>query len=132
MIAMRIFYLSAASVLAVAALTFAQQPGDGSRIIPNPGSGTGAQLGTPREVALDPKNRLDALLMRWESEMKNVGSVHVKKLQRIDKEAGNKPPRVMEGEARFLKPNLAALSIKQVDDPRFYELMVCTGQFMYE
>jgi TIGR03009 family protein len=134
MIAMRSFVLSSAAVLALAALAPAQQPGDGSRIIPNPGSGqgAGAKLGAPGDAKLDPTNRLDALLMRWESEMKSVPSVYVKKLQRTDKETGSQKPRVMEGEARYLKPNLAALRLVQVDDPRFYELMVCTGQFMYE
>src|SRR5262245_49059351 len=136
MIATRFFLSSATLVLAAAALAVAQQPGDGSKIIPNPGSGNGAkaQLGVPREVPLDPKNnRLDALLMRWESEMKNIHSIHVKKIQSTDKEpAANAKPRVMEGEARYLKPNLAALRLVQVDEPRFYELMVCTGQFLYE
>jgi len=135
MIAIRSFVLSSASVVVIGALALAQQPGDGSRIIPNPGSGqgAGAQLGTPRDAGLDPKNnRLDALLMRWESEMKAIPSVYVKKLQRTDKEVGSQKPRLMEGEARYLKPNLAALRLVQVDDPRFYELMVCTGQFMYE
>src|SRR5262245_52864032 len=65
--------------------------------------------------------------------MKIIPSIHVKKIQRTDKEpAANAKPRVMEGEARYLKPNLAALRLVQVDEPRFYELMVCTGQFLYE
>src|SRR5262245_59756633 len=132
MIAMRSVSLSTLTIRGVAALATAQPPGGGGQIIPTPGSGDGkAKLGVP-QVALDPKNRLDALLMRWESEMKNIPSVHVKKLQRTDKDPASQKPRVMEGEARYLKPNLAALRLVQADDPKFYELQVCTGQFLYE
>jgi TIGR03009 family protein len=119
----------------LAAPALAQPPGDGNKIIPTPGAGNGAgaRLGNPGQlVALDPKNRLDQLLMQWEAAMKDVPSIVVKDCMRTDKDPTSQKPKVWKGEARYMKPNLAALLLKQVDDPKFYELMVCTGQFLYE
>src|SRR5262245_22257049 len=114
-------------LLAITAALVAQPPMVGAPL-PPPGSGNDGRA-TLRPT-LDPNNRLDALLMKWEQAMVNVESIYVKDCVRTDKDKTG--PKVYEGEARYLKPNLAALRMVRKDNPNIYELMVCTGPFLYE
>jgi TIGR03009 family protein len=117
------------SLLAITAALLAQPPMGGSPALPAPGSG-GEGRATLRP-ALDPNDRLDGLLMKWEQAMTGVESIYVKNCVRTDKDkkAGSK---VYEGEARYLKPNLAALRMIRQDNSNIYELYVCTGPYLYE
>jgi TIGR03009 family protein len=125
---MRILYATVAFVTLHAA-TVAQPPGGNSPVIPAPGTGgrPGATLGQP---VLDPNSHLDSYLMRWENEMKGVNSIVVKDCVRTDKERGQ--IKVWKGEARYLKPNLAALRLVLQEDPKLFELVVSTGTNLYE
>lgn len=122
--------ISIASLFLFAAMSFAQAPmGGGSPILPTPGAGGGAGPAT-LVPALDPKDRLDSLLMSWEKRMTGVQSILVQKCVRTEKtKTGTK---IYDGEARYLHPNYAALRMIQRDNPSLYELFVCTGNFLYE
>ena len=126
---MRILYASLALVI-LPAILLAQPPGGNSPVIPTPGNGgrgAGATLGQP---VLDPNSHLDSYLMRWENEMKGVTSIVVPNCVRTDKQPGI--IKTWKGEARYLKPNYAALRLVQQEDPKFYELMISTGTNLYE
>jgi TIGR03009 family protein len=111
----------------LAAMAPAQPPGGGS-ILPAPGSGEGKPAALV--PALDPKDRLDSLLMAWEKRMTGVQSVLAQKIVRTEKtKTGTK---VYEGEARYLHPKYAALRMIQRDNPSLYELIVCSGVYIYE
>jgi len=127
---MRILYASLA-LLILPAVLLAQPPSGGnSPIVPAPGTGgrgAGATLGQP---ILDPNSHLDSYLMRWENEMKGVTSIVVPDCVRTDKERGE--IKTWKGEARYLKPNFAALRLIQQQDPKIYELLISTGTNLYE
>ncbi len=125
---MRILYASFALFI-LSSVLYAQQPGGNSPIVPAPGTGgrPGATLGQP---VLDPNSHLDSYLMRWESEMKGVTSIVVEDCVRTDKDKTG--IKTWKGEARYLKPNYAALRLIQQQDPNIYELMVSTGTHLYE
>src|SRR5262249_2263390 len=107
-----------------AAVLLAQPP-----MPPAPGSGDGrAKL--ELRPALDPTDRLDALLLKWEQAMTSVESILVSKCVRTDKDKTG--TKTYEGEARYLKPNFAALRLIQQQNPSIYELFVCTSQAVYE
>src|SRR5262245_32271323 len=71
--------------------------------------------------ALDPKDRLDSILMKLEERMKSVDSIYIENCERIDTDRSG--TKVWKGELRFLKPNLFAIYLKQQQDPKIYELM---------
>jgi TIGR03009 family protein len=127
---MRSLYATMLILATLPAALLAQQPqGGNSPIIPTPG-GTqrpGATLGQP---VLDPNSHLDTYLMRWESEMKGVTSILVKDCIRTDKDKNG--TKTWRGEARYLKPNLAALRLVQQEDPKIYELLISTGTHLHE
>lgn len=113
-------------VLAALATVSAQPPikdDPGVRLVKPAGAG---QL----QPQLDPNNRLDVLLMQWEKRMEGVDSVLVADCKRTDKVKSD--TKVMKGEARYLKPSLAALRLIQVDNPQIYELIISTGNYLYE
>jgi TIGR03009 family protein len=128
---MRSFYASVLTLLALQAALLAQPPrsGSGTPLVPAPGSGNGAgaTLGQP---TLDPNSHLDAYLMRWEREMKDVNCILVRNIVRTDKTHGQ--TKVWSGEARYLKPNFAALRLILQSDRKIYEMMVSTGTNLYE
>lgn len=81
--------------------------------------------------ALDPNNRLDALLMQWEAKMKAVQTLKATmNRERIDKVFNTRDAFV--GEAKYMRPNLALLSLKRKDRPDIFEKYICTGTYLYE
>jgi len=114
---MRTIALSVACVL-LGSLAFAQPPKPAQPVNLTP--------------TLDPKNnRLDHHLLQWEQRMSGVESI-LCQLQREDKDKTSGFTKTFEGEARYLKPNFAALRMIQKDNPKNYELYVSTGQYLYE
>lgn len=123
---MRTIVIALTIPLLISAPVLAQPPaGDGGAKLGPPGGAAGAALPT-----LNPANRLDSLLMQWEQRMKGVDSILVKDCVRTDKDKAT--VKTWKGEARYLKPNLAALRLVQQEDSKFYELMISTGNFLYE
>lgn len=113
----------------------AQEPGGRPTQSPSGGS---ASIGRPiapmpqPQPVLDPKNsRLDELLLLWEQRMKNVESIHVIDCVRVDKEKSGLV-KTWKGEARYLKPNYAAIRLEQQEDKQFVEMMISTGTYLYE
>src|SRR5216684_3653627 len=124
---MRSLGLTLTSLFAVVPFLSAQQPGK-SPIIPTPGNPPAASIPAP---ALNPNNRLDALLMQWEARMKNVDSVWAKQMTEKDKDKDG-TEREYKGEARFLKPNFVAVQLVRVDNPKFYKMFISSGNFGYD
>jgi len=95
-----------------------------------------AQQPSPAQAApapvLDPaNNRLDAHLVQWEREMKNVATLGVQCTRTtLDKAFG--ATDVFEGGARYMKPDLAALEMVKKDKPGVFEKWVCSGTYLYE
>src|SRR5262245_59975979 len=98
--------ISILGLFVIAAALLAQPPMGGGGSPAGPASGSGAKL-VPD--ALDATDRLDALLLQWEKNMTSVESIYVKDCQRTDKEKTGTKTYV--GEARYLKPNLAAFRL---------------------
>jgi TIGR03009 family protein len=75
--------------------------------------------------------RLDALLQKWEQEMKNV-QVLAADLNRttLDKVRGD--ASTYSGSAKYMKPNLASLQMQKKDNADAFEKYLCSGQFLYE
>jgi TIGR03009 family protein len=85
----------------------------------------------PAAAPLDPHNRLDALLMQWEEKMKTVQTLRA--VVRRDKEDKVFNTRdTFEGEAKYIKPNLALLELRRKDRPEVFEKYICTGTYLYE
>jgi TIGR03009 family protein len=89
--------------------------------------------------ALDPRNALDAILMRWENAMKGVNSLSVgrpggpaaQQMTRTTLEKAFQNTEVFEGYAKYMKPNLAVMVLTKRNKPAIYEKYVCTGTFLY-
>jgi TIGR03009 family protein len=81
---------------------------------------------------LDPaRNRLDALLLQWEKQMKGVQTLTAECTRRtVDKTF--RTNEVFEGKAKYLKPNLAMLEMHKTGAPEVFEKFVCTGTYLYE
>jgi len=75
--------------------------------------------------------RLDALLQKWEQEMKKV-DVLAAEMNRtaLDKVRGD--VTTFSGHAKYMKPNLAALEMVRKDNPQVFEKYLCTGTYLYE
>src|SRR5262249_10210177 len=129
---MRLPGLTLLTLLATAPALLAQQPAQpGSPIIPTPGNGNGQTQPANLVPVLNPQNRLDALMLQWEERMKGVESIYATELTRTEKDKDGSI-RVLRGEARYLKPNLAALRMIRQDNPSIFELYICTGTFLYD
>ncbi len=124
---MRSLGLTLTSLFAVVPFLSAQQPGS-NPIINTPGNPPAASIPAP---ALNPNNRLDALLMQWEARMKNVDSVWAKGMTETDKDKDG-TVRVYKGEARFLKPNFASVRLEREDNPKLGKMMVSSGNMGYD
>lgn len=105
--------MSLAGVLLLGSVLHAQQPA------------------APPAAGIDPRNPLDAHLLRWEQEMKKVETLAAQCTRtRIDKTFGSTD--IYEGTARFLKPNMAMLEMQKKGKPEVFEKYICTGTFLYE
>jgi TIGR03009 family protein len=112
---MRFPWLALAGLLVVTPALPAQQP-------PQP---------QPPAATLDPRNRLDALLMQWEQKMKGLETLAAA-CTRTTKDKTYQTQEVFEGIAKYMKPNLALLDMKKQNKPDVYEKYICTGTFLYE
>jgi TIGR03009 family protein len=96
------------------------------------GSVAGQQPQQPAAPVLDPsRNRLDALLIRWEQEMRSVNSV-VAQCTRTSLDKAFQMTEVFEGTAKYMKPNLAMLEMQKRGKADAFEKYICTGTFLYE
>jgi TIGR03009 family protein len=90
----------------------------------------GAQPPGDPAPKLDPNDRLDSLLIKWERTMSAAQSFWAPKCERTDKDKiGTK---TYKGEIRILKPNYYALSMIQQQNPNIFEMYICTGAYLYE
>ncbi|OAI40680.1 hypothetical protein AYO40_04520 [Planctomycetaceae bacterium SCGC AG-212-D15] len=74
---------------------------------------------------------LDTYLNQWEQKMKAVESL-VGPCARTEKDKAFGSTKVYEGTARFLKPNMAILELRNKEKPELFEKYVCTGTYLYE
>jgi TIGR03009 family protein len=85
----------------------------------------------PAVPALNPRDRLDSLLMQWETRMKSVQTLKATiRRERDDKVFRTRD--LFEGEAKYMRPNLALLDLRRKDRPNVYEKYICTGTYLYE
>jgi TIGR03009 family protein len=84
------------------------------------------QPGTPAPAA----NPVDRHLKNLESRMKAMDSF-IAKLERRET-AKDGSIRVLMGEARYLKPNCAALQMVRQDNPKLFEMYILSGPNFYE
>jgi TIGR03009 family protein len=83
-------------------------------------------------AAFDPvNNRLDQLLLRWEREMTAVQSLDVR-LTRVTNDKVFGAREIMDGSAKYKRPNLALLYLSNRNNPQVYEKFLCTGNFVYQ
>jgi TIGR03009 family protein len=76
-------------------------------------------------------NRLDAMLLRWEQQMRSVQTISAQCTRTtLDKTFQDR--EVFEGTAKYMKPNLAMLELQKQGKPQVFEKFVCTGTFLYE
>lgn len=80
---------------------------------------------------LDPNNALDALLLKWEAKSQGVQTLHAK-VVREKKDVIFRESQVFEGEAKFMRPNLALLELHDRDKPDKIEKYICTGTHLYD
>jgi TIGR03009 family protein len=93
------------------------------------GSVAGQQPAAP---VLDPsRNHLDALLIRWEQEMRGVNSI-VAQCVRTSLDKTFQMTEVFDGTARYMKPSLAMLEMQKRGKSDVFEKYICTGTFLYE
>ncbi len=113
---MRFPWLALAGMLLLSQALSAQQP-------PQPQA--------PAAPTLDPRNRLDFLLMQWEQRMKGLETLAAK-CTRTTRDKTYQTTEVFEGLAKYLRPNFALLDMKKQNKPDVYEKYICTGTFLYE
>jgi TIGR03009 family protein len=77
------------------------------------------------------QQRLDALLNRWEQEMKAVSSL-VAQCNRITVNKTFQTTDLFEGTVSFLKPNMAMMEMQKKNRPDVYEKFICAGNKVYE
>jgi TIGR03009 family protein len=90
------------------------------------------QQSQPAVPALDPnRSRLDALLMQWEEKMKTLQSVSATVVrEKEDKVFQSR--ETFEGQARYMRPNLALLDLRMRGRPGVFEKYIFTGTYLYE
>jgi TIGR03009 family protein len=80
---------------------------------------------------LNPKDPLDAILMNYEFNLKQIDTLSVECVRsKLDKVYQN--TEVFEGKLLFMKPNRASLTLTKKGNPGVYEKYICTGNFLYE
>jgi TIGR03009 family protein len=87
---------------------------------------------TPPAARLDPtRNKLDALLLNWEQQMRKVETI-VAEVQRIETNKISGFTDTYVGSAKLMRPGYAALEMKKTTNPQIYEKYIATGNFLYE
>jgi TIGR03009 family protein len=116
---MRILSLVLTGLLVFTAISLAQQ--------------SGAQLQPAQPLAPAGQGKtLDEHLAAWEARMKEVSSLQMSEIERIDKDVTFKVVNQWKGTALYSKPNLALLDLRQKDKQDRFERWVCSGAAMYE
>jgi TIGR03009 family protein len=116
---MRIFRLVLAGFLSCVAVSLAQQPA--------------AQLQPAQPVApAGPAKSIDQHLATWETRMKEVSSLEMNGIERIDKDVTFKMQNQWIGVAKYSKPNLATLALVRKDKREVYEKWICSGNAIYQ
>jgi TIGR03009 family protein len=123
---MRYSWLALAGMLLIGQAGYGQQQQQQQPVL---------QLQQPQQpapvVRLDPNVPLDNYLMQWEAKMKQVERLAAKIVnRRIDQTF--KTEVVFEGVAKYMRPNLALMDLRQKDRPNVMERFVCTGTYLYE
>ena len=91
-----------------------------------------AQQQAPANPSFDPsKESLDALLVQWEQKMKAINTLAAS-VTRTKIDAVFKTTEVFEGNAYYMKPNLALLDLHMKGQQTRFERYVSTGTFLYE
>lgn len=120
---MRTLWLTAAGVLLTGGTLQAQATNNANQTTAPPGQSS---------TTLDPvHNRLDVLLIRWQNEMNKVQSLDAQ-LVRMTKDKTFGDTVVMEGVARYIKPDLAYLKLVNRNRPDAYEQFIWSGNDLYE
>jgi TIGR03009 family protein len=120
---MRYLGLTLVSVVLGAMTATAQQP---------PASATQPAQQPAPATALDPaRNKLDALLLRWEKEMTTIQTI-VAQCTRTSVDKTFQRKEIYEGTAKYMKPNFAMLEMQNKGKPQIFEKYVCTGTYLYE
>jgi TIGR03009 family protein len=86
---------------------------------------------TPPAAAAPNAARLDALLGRWESEMKNVQTLGAE-LKRTARDKVYGKDEIFVGSAKYMKPNRAMLEMHKDGNPAVFEKYLCSGTLLYE
>lgn len=85
----------------------------------------------PAASTIDPRNRLDHVLLQWEQKMKSLQSLAAACTRTtLDKTYQTK--EIFEGTAKYMRPNLAMLDMRKQHKPDVYEKYICTGTYLYE
>jgi TIGR03009 family protein len=108
-------WLAMASALILCGVTTARQPQQ-----------------APANTGLDPsKDPLDALLLQWEDKMKSITTLSAKVVRTRDDQTF-KTREIFEGQAQYMKPNLALLDLRMRGQPSKSERFVSTGTYLFE
>jgi TIGR03009 family protein len=82
-------------------------------------------------VTLDPRNKLDSLLLQWEGKMKEVKTLSAQVVREAE-DPTFRTKEIYEGTAKYMAPNFASLDLHRRDRPTLIEKFICTGTYLYE
>jgi TIGR03009 family protein len=127
---MRCFGWSLAIVLITALIAPAQAPtlNPAGQKPPNQPPAAAIPPGTP---AAPTGNRLDAILLSWETSMKGVESL-VAPVRLTEVDDVTKTSEVFDGQIKFLRPNRADLYVAKTSNPQLYKRYLCSGNYLYD
>jgi TIGR03009 family protein len=87
-------------------------------------------LGQPAARPQPPAPKLDDVLKQWEDAMSKITTLHTKVARKsVDKSLGG--VELMEGEAKYYKPNKASIWLVNTQKPQDFERMICNAQLVY-
>ena len=116
---MRISCLVLTGFLSITAVSVSQQPG--------------AQIQPAQPVApAGPAKSIDQHLAAWEARMKEISSLEMNSIERIDKDVTFKVVNQWVGVAKYSKPNLATLTLVRKDKREVFEKWICSGAAIYQ
>jgi TIGR03009 family protein len=86
----------------------------------------------PAAAPLDPEhNPLDNVLLHWQERMQSIDTLQAQVEEvKEDKVFGRKD--AWDGQAKYMRPNLASLYLRRRDNPNTFRKYICTGTFFYE